>query len=424
MTKPSVRVVDARRRSDHPNGLDVGGEIERDVDAIMRSITDLLPSIAAGAADRDRDRVLPREQVDALSASGALAVTVPTSAGGPGGGAAAAAEVTRLLATVDPNVAQVPHSHFVFLRLVDLAASPVLRRRLWGDVLAGARLANAQSERGGRTITDLSTRISATDGGFVLHGEKFYATGSVLADWLAVVARDDDGVDHVAFVPADAEGVSVLDDWDALGQRTTASGTVLLDQVRVPAEHVVPRAAAVTGPHAYGAFAQLLHAAIDAGIARGALGDAATFVRTAARPWFEAGVEQAQDDPLLVQRFGELEVAVRAAESSLRFAADAVDAVWRADAGPVAAQEDLATEASLATAAAKVLADRAALEVTSAAFELGGTRSATRGVQAVPHDRHWRNARTHTLHDPVRWKLQHLGRWAVAATPPPRGPQL
>lgn len=398
------------------------GRQPADTRATVRAVAELLPSIAAGAQQRDRDRLLPREQLDALASTGALAVTVPVADGGPGGGPVEATEITRLLATVDPNVAQVPQSHFVYLRLLALAGSPTLRRRVSADVVAGARVANAQSERGGRTITDLSTRIGpAADGRLVLHGEKFYATGSVLADWLAVLARDDDGVDHVVFLPADTAGVTVVDDWDALGQRTTASGTVVLDQVGVEADNVVPRADAVTGPHAYGAFAQLLHAAIDTGIARGALTDAAAFVRTSSRPWFEAGVDRAEDDPLLVQRFGELEVAVRAAEAALRVAAEAVDVVWR-EAGPD--QEGAATEASLATAAAKVLADRAALEVTSAAFELGGTRSAGRGEHAAPHDRHWRNARTHTLHDPVRWKLQHLGRWAVADTPPPRGPQI
>ncbi|RZI85414.1 MAG: SfnB family sulfur acquisition oxidoreductase, partial [Microbacterium sp.] len=224
--------------------------------------------------------------------------------------------------------------------------------------------------------------------------------------------------DRIAFLPAEAPGVSVIDDWDALGQRTTASGTVRLDAVRVPLTHVAAREAAVGGPHGYGAYAQLLHAAIDVGIARGALTDAATFTRTSSRPWFEAGVDRAQDDPLLVQRYGELEVTVRAAEAALEVAARAVDATWRKS------SDAAATEASLSVAAAKVLGDRAALEVTSVAYELGGTRSAARGTATGTHDRHWRNARTHTLHDPVRWKLQHLGRWAVAGTPPPRTAQV
>jgi len=53
----------------------------------------------------------------------------------------------------------------------------------------------------------------------------------------------------------------------------------------------------------------------------------------------------------------------------------------------------------LAVATAKVLADRAALAVTNALFELGGTRSADERLNL---HRHWRNARTHTLHDLIR----------------------
>jgi SfnB family sulfur acquisition oxidoreductase len=359
--------------------------------------------------------VLPRDELKALSAAGVLAVTVPTSHGGPGGGAAGAFEVTRLLATADPSIAQIPQSHFVYLRLVELAATPTLRDEIFGEVLDGARIANAQSERGGATITDTRTRVEITADEAAVNGEKFYATGSLLADWLAVLARDAEGVDHIAFVRADAPGVTIVDDWTGMGQRTTASGTVTFQDVRLPVSHLAPRGAAVTGPDGYGAFAQGLHAAIDAGLARGALTEAAQFVRTSSRPWFEAGVERADQDPLLVQRFGELEVEVRAAEAALLVAADAVDttAALRTD--------DAAAEASLAVATAKVLADRAAISVTNALFELGGTRASD---DTLNLHRHWRNARTHTLHDPVRWKLQHLGRWAVRAERPPRVPQL
>jgi SfnB family sulfur acquisition oxidoreductase len=382
---------------------------------VLVAVRELVPAIAEGAADRDRERRLPRAEIDELSLVGALAVTVPTSHGGVGGGASAAFEVTRLLATADPNVAQIPQSHFVYLRLVELAGSPALKDEIFAAVLAGERIANAQSERGGRTITDISTRIVLESTDAVVTGEKFYSTGSLLAEWLAVLCRDSEGVDHVGFVRADAPGVTIVDDWTGMGQRTTASGTITFDAVRLPGSHVAPRAEAVTGPYGYGALAQGLHAAIDVGIARGALSDAAAFVRSSSRPWFEAQVERAEDDPLLVQRFGELEVEVRAAESALAAAGLAVDEVDRAR------TDETAAEASLQVATAKVLADRAAIAVTNALFELGGTRASDDRLNL---HRHWRNARTHTLHDPVRWKLQHLGRWAVRGERPPRGPQL
>ncbi|KQY58454.1 SfnB family sulfur acquisition oxidoreductase [Aeromicrobium sp. Root495] len=379
--------------------------------AVLDAVRRLLPDLAAGAHERDRDRLLPHAELRALSDLGAFAVTVPAEHGGPGGGAVEAIELTRLLATADPSIAQVPQSHFVYLRLVEIAGSPELRRRVLDDVLAGARVANAQSERGGRDITDIRTTIRDSADGPVVDGRKFYATGSLFASWLAVLARDLEGVDHVAFLPADTPGVTIEDDWAGFGQRTTGSGTVLLEEVLVDPELVAPRAEALTGPYAYGPYAQALHAAIDAGLARGALADAATFVRTRTRPWFESGVASAGDDPLLVQRFGELEVTVRAAESALSVGAEAVDRAY------ALRDPGLHAEASLAVAAAKVLADRAALEVTSTLFEVAGAASTD---ESLGLHRHWRNARTHTTHDPVRYKVQHLGRWALHGQVPPR----
>lgn len=382
---------------------------------LVASAASLAEAFAAGAQQRDRDRLLPAEQVRQLADSGVLAVTVPAAFGGPGGGAAEAAEVTRLLATTDPNIAQIPHSHFVYLRFAEIGGSPELKRRLFADVLRGATVANAQSERGGRTVNDISTRIDFVDGGAVVNGRKYYATGSLFATWLAIWTRATDGLDHIVFVPADETGVEIVDDWSSFGQRTTGSGTVTLADVRAPLAFVAPRAEALTGPHAYGPFAQVLHAAIDAGIARGALADAAGFVRERSRPWFEAGVDDASSDLLTIQRFGDLEVAVRAAETSLAVAAAAVDRAFGSR-----DPEDHA-EASLAVAAAKVLADRAVNDVTTALFELTGT-SATDVKYGL--DRHWRNGRVHTAHDPVRWKIQHLGRWALNRTVPPRHGQI
>jgi SfnB family sulfur acquisition oxidoreductase len=367
------------------------------------------------ASLRDRERVFPREQVDALSATGVLAVTIPEAYGGAGGGAVEAAEISRLLATTDPSIAQIPHSHFVYLRLAELAGSEELKRQVFGEVVDGARIANAQSERGGASITDIRTTIRWNGGDAVVDGRKFYATGSLLADWLAVLARDEQGSDHIAFVRATDRGITIVDDWRGFGQRTTGSGTVTFEGVRVSDAFVAPRDEVLAGPHAYGPFAQVLHAAIDTGIARGALADAAAFVQNSARPWYEAEVARAAEDPLTIQRFGQLEVDVRAAEAALVIAAQAVDAAFSARTAALHA------EASLAVAAAKVLADRAAIATSNAIFELSGA-SAT--DEALNLDRHWRNARTHTAHDPLRWKFQHLGRWTLEGIAPPRNGQI
>jgi SfnB family sulfur acquisition oxidoreductase len=379
----------------------------------------LAADFAPGAAERDRDRVLPYAEVDRLAASGLLAITVPAAYGGADLPPSAVAEVTRILATADPNIAQIPHSHFVYVNLLRLAGTPQQQERYFGRVLDGGRIANAQSERGGATVADIATTLRPVDDRFRVDGVKYYCTGSLFADLFAVLTRLDDpdersGLEpgeYIAYLPANTPGVRVVDDWNGLGQRTTGSGTVSFDEVLVDRDQVIPRSGAVRAPTGYGAFAQLLHAAIDTGIARGALTAATEFVRTKSRPWFEAGVANAVDDPLLIQRFGELSVAVTAAEATLSSAGWALDAAIGID--PSVA--NIAT-ASLAVATAKVLADRAANDVSAALFEVSGTRSAAADLN-LHH--FWRNARTHTLHDPVRWKYQHIGRALLHDAAPP-----
>lgn len=387
----------------------------------------LAAQFAVDAARRDSARELPHRELDQLSASGLLAVTVPAEFGGADLAPAQVAEVFRLLAAADPNIAQIPHSHFVYLNLLRLAGTRAQRERYFGRVLAGARIANAQSERSSATIAEIGTTLRPAEGGLRIDGTKFYCTGSLFADLLAVLTRLDDpdgrsGLDpgeYIAFLPADTTGVTIVDDWNGIGQRTTGSGTVTLEAVRVTGDQLIPRAAAVRAPTGYGAFAQLLHVAIDVGIARGALDAAAEFVRTGSRPWFEAGVDRASEDPLVIQRIGELAVTVAAAEATFEVAGRAVDhVVAQTNSGELDTDTAtaLAAEASIAVATAKITSDRAANEVSAALFEVSGTRSAAADLGL---DRFWRNARTHTLHDPVRWKYQHIGRAVLNGTAPP-----
>ncbi|MEU8576890.1 SfnB family sulfur acquisition oxidoreductase [Streptomyces asoensis] len=365
-----------------------------------------------GASARDAERRLPRAELDRLSASGLLAVTVPADHGGADVGARTLAEIFRVLATADASLAQIPQSHFAYVNVIRRQGTSAQRRFFFAELLAGRRFGNAQSEAGTRHVQDIRTRLeSRPDGSYVLTGVKYYSTGALFADWIPVLARAGDDRLRVAYVPSGAPGLTVIDDWDGLGQRTTAGGTVRLDGVPVPADRVLPHHLTFEGPQLHGAVAQLLHAAIDTGIAAGALAEAAEFVRTKSRPWFESGVETAAEDPLLIQRFGELALFTRAAEALLREAARSVDAA-QAD-----LTDDTAAEASVAVAAAKVQAGRAAVEVSSALFEVSGTRSA---ADSLNLHRHWRDARTHTLHDPARWKIQHIGRFALNGTRPPR----
>lgn len=383
----------------------------------VASARELGSEFAVGAAARDTSRLLPRDQVKALAASGLLAVTVPGEHGGADVPAETLAEVIRLISWGDPNIGQIPHSHFVYLNQLRLHGTDEQQARIFGEVLDGAVVANAQSEFGTKHVREFKTTLHPDGTGrWRLVGEKFYCTGSLFADYLAVLGhRGPDGPLVVAWVRADAPGVEIVDDWDAVGQRTTGSGTVRLRDVPVAEEWVTEYGVEFTGPTTYGAFAQLLHAAIDAGIARRAIDEASEFVRTKSRPHADAEVARAADDPLVVHAFGEMELAVRGAEALVSTAARAVDE----------ANADLTDEstgaASLAVAAARASTTAVSVEVTGRLFEVSGTRSA---LGALDLDRHWRNARTHTLHDPAAWKVQHLGRWAVDGVLPPRHGQL
>lgn len=365
--------------------------------------------LAAGAAARDRDRILPHEEVAALSRSGLWAITVPADHGGADVRHATLAEVVARLAEGDSSVAQVPQNHFSTLETLRLVAPAPVRRDLFARVLAGARFGNAEAERGP------PVRLARTGGVWRLDGQKSYSTGAVFADLITVTAQGPDGAAMLAIVPRDAPGLAVQDDWSGMGQRTTASGTTRLDGVRVPDEWVLPLDAAFGRRSPVGALAQMLHAAIDLGIARAALAAAARFVRERSRPFRDAGVAQAADDPLLLARFGQLQVQVHAADALLSRGAAALDAA-RAAPGEAAF-----IAASIAVAEARALTTEAALAAASGLFELAGTHAT---LAEYGLDRYWRDARTHTLHDPVRWKYHAIGAWHLKQEAPPLRPYL
>jgi SsuE family FMN reductase len=293
-----------------------------DDDEALAAVQRIAPRLARESAERDAQRRLPFAELAALSASGLLGITVPREHGGAQVRTATLVEVFRQLAVADPNIAQIPQSHVVYLEVLRVQGTSAQQELFFTEALAGRRFGNAQSEAHTKHVQDYRTRLTSTsDGGFVLNGVKRYSTGALFAHWIGVLGHDDHNQLQVAYIPADTSGVTIIDDWDGMGQRTTANGTVRLDAVPVPAEYIVPHHLTFTGPQIHRATAQVLHAAIDAGIAAAALGEGVEFVRTRTRSWFEAGVtagaESTADDPLLIQRAGELAVRLRSAEAVL-----------------------------------------------------------------------------------------------------------
>ncbi|MDU9393596.1 SfnB family sulfur acquisition oxidoreductase [Pseudomonas sp. zfem002] len=364
-----------------------------------------------GAAERDRQRRVPADVVDAFSNSGLWGITVPRVFGGAEVSFATLARVIAIVSAADPSLGQIPQNHYCLLEDIRLQGTDEQKRFFFDLVLKGHRFANALSETGGKTVQDIQTRLVGEGEGYRIDGRKGYCTGSLYAHWIGVLALDEQDRAQLAFVERGTPGLVVVDDWDSIGQRTTSSGTVLADGLRVPAFNVFPSYRSYEVPTLAGPFAQLTTAAIDAGIGRAALDDTIAFVREHARPWVDAKVDKAGDDPLTIIQIGSLDIRQEAAEALLERAGLVLDAAKPAP------DEDNVAAASVAVAKAKVLTTEAALEASNRLFELGGTRSS---LARHNFDRHWRNARVHTLHDPVRWKYHLVGNWALNGIKPTR----
>jgi SfnB family sulfur acquisition oxidoreductase len=394
---PPLRATPARRIRDDAEALAVAEEVSS--------------KLAEGAAARDRDRILPYEEMDLLSDTGLLAITVPKAYGGAGVRAGTVARVIAAISRADGSIGQIPQNHFFMLEGLRLQGTEEQKRFFYGRVLAGERLGNALSETGTKTAHDHATRITRDGAIYRLNGRKFYSTGVLFAHWVAVVANDENNVSTIAFVPRETKGITIVDDWSGFGQRTTGSGTTLLDNVEVHPFATLSFAALFERPTSMGPFAQIMHAAVEQGIAEAALADTVQFVRHSARPAKDAGVNRASEDPYAIAIAGELKIRIDASGALLDRAGEFVD---RAQAQP--SVESVAA-ASVAVAESKIASTEAALLVASRLIELAGS-SATLTKHGL--DRHWRNARTHTVHDPVRWKYRAVGDYWLNGVNPPR----
>jgi len=388
----------------------IADRIESDEQA-LRIATELATLFKQDAAQRDQHRTLPWSELEQFSQSGLWAITVPKALGGAEVSSVTLAKVIAIIAAADGSLGQIPQNHYYALEVLRVNGSAEQQRKLYTEVLAGARYGNALAEIGTKTVLDRTTLLTSDGDGFKVNGRKFYATGALYAQRIPTSVVDDEDKQRLAFIPRTREGVTVIDDWSGFGQRTTGSGSVVLENVAVTADEVVPFQTAFERPTTVGPFAQLLHAAIDTGIARGAYEHALLFVREQARPWPDSGVEHAYEDPLTISDIGRLAIRVAAAEALLERAGEALD---KAQQDPTA---DTVAAASIAIAEARALSTEASLLAGNKLIELGGARAslAEHGL-----DRYWRNARVHTLHDPVRWKYHAIGDYYLNDTLPPR----
>lgn len=365
---------------------------------------------AREASERDREGRLPLAEVEAFSQSGLWAITVPKAYGGAGVSAVTLAEVIAIISAADPNLGQIPQNHFYLVEALRLDATEEQKRFFFSRVLAGDRFGNALSERDAKRQGQIATTVLPEGAGHVVNGRKFYSTGALFAHWIVVTALNSAGKRVLVFLPRGAQGLTLVNDWASFGQRTTASGTTSFDNVRATDFEIVPHYQAFERPTPMGAVAQIMHGAIEVGIARGALAETIAFVRTHSRPWADSGREHAWEDPYVISDIGDIRVRIRAAEALQRRAGRIIDEAFLDP-------EARSVDASIAVAELKVAATEAALHATNKLFELSGTRST---LTSLNLDRYWRNSRTHTLHDPVRWKYHVVGNYWLNGVAPPR----
>ncbi|WP_119026559.1 SfnB family sulfur acquisition oxidoreductase [Acinetobacter soli] len=361
---------------------------------------------------RDQQRILPYEAIEHLSQKGLGGIRIPKRYGGAFVSNKTLAQVFRTLSKADSNVGQIPQNQISLLNLIDLMGNEEQKKRVFGEILAGKRLANGGPERQSKDSKTVHTTLIQNGEVWVLNGEKFYSTGSIFADWLAIKALHPEG--HVVLVLVDrfTNGIEIEDDWNGFGQRTTASGTIKLNQVHIDPALIFDERLLTQAPNYRGAYSQLMQVAIDVGIAEAAFTDLISAVKKA-RPVIDANVEKASLEHFTIQETGKLQVLLDVAIALLDDAAEYLDELD----SQFEVTDAQAARASILVAEAKVYANDAALTISEKLLELGGSRAS---LSQHNLDQHWRNARVHTLHDPVRWKIHAIGNYYLNGVFPAR----
>ena len=361
---------------------------------------------------RDQNRILPTEQINQFSQKGLGGIRIPKQYGGAFVSNKTLAHVFRILTKADANVGQIPQNQFGLLNFINITGSDAQKQFIYTEILAGKRIANGGPEKNSKDTKSIQTKLTLENGQYFLNGEKFYSTGTSFADWLAIRALHPEGYTVLVIIDRHAEGVEVINDWNGFGQRTTASGTVKLHNIVVDSALFFDERIIADNPNVRGAYSQLLQVAIDVGIAEAAFDDTLSSIRKA-RPIIDAGVEKASEEHYTLQDVGKLNILLDAAILLLDDAAEYLDELDQI--AEISAEQ--AARASILVAEAKIYANDAALHISEKLLELGGSRAS---LSQHNLDQHWRNARVHTLHDPVRWKFHAVGDYYLNGTQPAR----
>ncbi|MGC4933660.1 acyl-CoA dehydrogenase family protein [Gordonia sp. DT30] len=383
------------------------------VEGIREAIAPILERIGATAGSRERTRDYSFDDVRALADAGIALTGIARDDGGAGGTIRDVADLVIEIARADSNVAQALRGTFLLANQIAGRPDLPLRSVNLGRLRARALFSATGNERNGGAGGSVTTTARRVDGGYVVNGRKYYSTGGLYASYFSTSAVTDDGTTLRFTIPTDRRGVNRLDDFDAVGQRLTQSGSTRLDDVHVGDDEVVIIDDAQPDNPWLGSFAQLYLAAVQAGIAARALDDAVWFVRERARPIKHSSATDSTDDPYVRETVGEIASRAQAARAVVLLGAESLQGVR----GRSGAQARTAGAAAAVTVAqAGVVAIESALQATQLVFDVGGGSITDR---EYGFDRHWRNARTAANHNPRQWKSAVAGAYHLTGAEPP-----
>ncbi|WP_226455505.1 acyl-CoA dehydrogenase family protein [Pseudomonas sp. AF03-9] len=366
----------------------------------------LAAEFALSAVERDERGGTPKAERDALRHSGLLALSIPTQYGGLGARWSDTLGVVREFAKVDSSIAHVFGFHHLMLATVRLFSRPD-QWQPWFEQTA------RKNWFWGNALNPLDTRTVVKDfGGWrEFSGKKSFCSGASDSEMLIASAVDENagGKLLIAAIPSGRSGITLHNDWNNIGQRQTDSGSASFERVRVEESELLLDPGPLSTPFAClrPLIAQLTFTHMFLGIAEGAFEEARNYTLTETRAWHKSSAAEVRNDPYVLHHYGEFWVALEGVRLLVERAADLLDQAWAK--GPNLREHERG-QLAIAIATAKVAATRQGLELCSRLFEVTGARSTHASLRL---DRHWRNLRTQTLHDPVDYKLHELGDWAL-----------
>ncbi len=354
-------------------------------------------TLAHDVLDRDRANRQPDAELKLLKESGLADLLIPARYGGAGGHWSTGLRAVRRLARRDGSIAQLLSYHYcnqasiVFFgdesRWEHWFTASARGSWLWGDAV---------------NPVDPDLVLTPDGDGYRLNGRKRFATGAATGDVTLVMASTGAAV-LASVVDHDRRGVHFVDDWDALGQRLSASGSVEYRDVRIDPDDVLGE----VGEEPYSTLVtpgvQLGFANLYLGIAEGALERARDLTLQRRGAWLLSSAEHYSRDPFVQRIFGELLARTAAVEALADRWNTEFDAVIARGADVTA---DDRTRAEIGIARLKIVATETALEVAHRVYEVTGASST---LSSVGLDLYWRNVRTHSLHDPVDYKKLEVG---------------